>query len=72
MLRDALWPTDTTAVTFVAEGAFVPLWLLLGGVSVLFGTSTSFLAHLAPILLIRVDGGRWICTCPNLPPSFGC
>jgi hypothetical protein len=71
MLHDALWPIDTTAVRFVVEGAFIQLSLLLGGTSILFGTLASFLAHLVPIPLVRVDGGRWRCTYPSLPLSSG-
>jgi hypothetical protein len=69
MLRDALWPIDTTVVVFVVEGVFVQLSLSLGGVSALFGTSTLSLAHPVPILLVHVDGERWRCMYPNLPLS---
>jgi hypothetical protein len=71
MLRDALWPIGTTAVRFVVKGAFVRLLLLLGGASILFRTLALFLAHLVPIPLVRVDGGRWRCMYPNLPLSSG-
>jgi hypothetical protein len=36
--RDAPWPIDTTAVVFVVGDVFIPLSLLLGGVSILFET----------------------------------
>jgi hypothetical protein len=72
MLRDALWPTDTTVVAFVVEGAFVQLSPLLEGASILFRTLALFLACRVPTLLARADGGRWRCMCPNLPLSSGC
>jgi hypothetical protein len=70
-LRDALSPIDTTAAVFVVVGAFVRQSPLPGGVSILIGTLALFLAHLVLTLLVHIDGGRWRCTCPNLPPSSG-
>jgi hypothetical protein len=71
MPRGVLWLTDTTAVVFVVEGAFIRLSLLLVGISTLFGTLASSLARLVPILLVRIDDGTWIYTCPSLPLSSG-
>jgi hypothetical protein len=72
MPHDVLWPLDTILVMFAVKGVFTRLWLLPEGISTPFGTLELFLARLAPILLVRADGERLICTYPNLLLSFGC
>jgi hypothetical protein len=71
MPRGVLWPLNTMFVVSTVRDVSVRLWLLLEGVSTLFGTLALFLAHLVPTLLIRAGGGKSICIYPNLLPSFG-